>query len=587
MTRHVASPGASPAWIVLAVAFATALHLPSLGAGFFVDDSTHQIVLDGRHEVPSLRPWALFDFGEASAWAGLDAPPWTLPWWTSADFKGRFFRPLTSLTLWLDHALYGTAAVGYHATSLLWYLAVLVLTVGVYRALGLGRGATALAVVLLAGTNGAVLPVGWIANRNTVVAAAFVLAAVLVVVRGGRRWRLPVALGLGLLAVGGKESGVLAFALVAAWFLLEAHRAVDPATRRRCVASAATAAAVALAVIGALAAAGYGTRSVFYATPWADPGRYLAHLAVLFTAGGLRLLAPVSLDLAMLYRQTLPVVMAVGAASVALVTWAFGRRVAGHPAASFLAAWVVLALLPQGGAMPSDRLLFDAAVGSAGLLALAITRTLGGASGAGRPLRVGAAVLLLSAGVLGPVVVGVVAAAMPGMSDRLRAAILATEVGPPGRGVVDAVVLQSGTTLMAFSLAPTWAVETGRTDVRFTFVQYAGEPLVWTRDGPRSCTLRSIGGPLLGSPFEQVFRSRPEPPGPGERLRGVAVDVTPLEVDGDGLRAIRLELRRSLDHPDVRFLVPDANGLLRPHRVPAPGETVILPRPVPAVPPLP
>lgn len=591
MPRHpmteTAAPSKTPvAWIWLAVALATALHLPSLGAGFYADDYTHQLALDGSISIPTLQPWSLYDFGEASDWPQDPRSSWAIHWWTSPDFKGRFFRPLTSLTLWLDHALYGAEPLGYHVTSLAWYLAALLLTVAVYRGLGLDRATTALAIVLVAGTNGATLPVGWVANRNTLVASVFVLAAVLVAVRGRGPWRLPAALACGLAAVGGKESGVLAFALVAAWSLLEACRAGSPTQRRRHAVAAAASAVAALAVIAALAAAGYGTRSLFYATPWTDPARYLGHLAVLLTAGGLRLLAPASLDLMMLHGVGLPAAMAAGVAAVAALGWALGRRMADHPAAPFLAAWAVLALLPQGGVMPSDRLLFDAAVGSAGLLAIGVRRTLGADAGAPRRARIAARTVLVCGGVLGPAFVGVQSAAVPAAAGDLREAILATDPGPRAGGPVDAVVLQSGTTMLAFSLAPTWAVESGRDDVRFPMVQLAGVPLEWSRDGDRSCVLRSAGGPLLATPFERVFRSSAGPPTVTTMLGSAVMGVEPLEAAGGGLRAVRLVFPRSLDDPRLRFLVP-IDGILRPIDPPPIGETVLLPRPAPAVPLLP
>jgi hypothetical protein len=115
-------------WLWL-VPFGLALHLPTLGMGFFTDDYSHQIILQGA-EHPTLRPWSLYDFG------GVPAPDEPgrqfgfFPWWTSPDWKIRFFRPLTSLTLWLDHFLFGRWSVGYHLTSLAWFAGILILIGG-------------------------------------------------------------------------------------------------------------------------------------------------------------------------------------------------------------------------------------------------------------------------------------------------------------------------------------------------------------------------------------------------------------------------------------------------------------------------
>lgn len=576
----------SAVWIALAIALAVGLQLPSLGAGFYADDWVHQLVLDGGTAIPTLKPWALFDFGVASEWPVLDDSPWARNWWTSPDFTARFFRPLTSLTLWLDHSLYGADPIGYHVTSLAWYLGALLLIAVLYRSLGLDRATTAVALVLVAGTNGATLPAGWPSNRNTLIAGALVVAAVLVAIRGRGRWRLPVAFGVAILAVTGKESGVLGLALIAVWHLLAARRASDADDRRRALWTAIAAAAAAMLVVLALAAAGFGTRSMYYATPWHQPWRYLGHLAVLATAGGLRLVAPVSVDLVLLAPATRPFAIAAGLVAVVAVARWLWPRVASHPAAPFLAAWLVLGLLPQGGVMPSDRLLFDAAIGSAGLLALGVMRTLRSPTGR-RSARAVAWTLVVSAGVLGCGLNLVQSSAVAHGARALEAAIVATDPGPPGADLTDAVVLQSGNQMLAFCLVATWAATTHRHDVRFTLAHGGATALEWHRDDKRTCTLRATDGAMLESPFEQVLRSGPDPPRVGQRYRTAAMEVEPVAVDQGGLRSIRLHFRRSLDNPELRFLIPDGHGILRPVPPPPVGATVVLPRATRAVPMLP
>ena len=104
-------------WLLpLVVALGVAWHAPSLTIGFVGDDYTHQFILERGSAHTSLRPWNLYDFG-------THPYPWEtrsiwwenggLPWWTQPDWKLRFFRPLTSLTIWLDHTLYGDWAPGY------------------------------------------------------------------------------------------------------------------------------------------------------------------------------------------------------------------------------------------------------------------------------------------------------------------------------------------------------------------------------------------------------------------------------------------------------------------------------------------
>src|SRR6187455_2683318 len=93
-------------WLVLALALAC--QLPSLRLGFYADDYVHQIALhDPGRFGDVLRPWSLYDFGTYADWVSLYERFGGMPWWISPDWKVRFFRPLTSLSLWIDAKLFG------------------------------------------------------------------------------------------------------------------------------------------------------------------------------------------------------------------------------------------------------------------------------------------------------------------------------------------------------------------------------------------------------------------------------------------------------------------------------------------------
>jgi hypothetical protein len=571
---------------VVVIAGGVALQLPSLGIGFFADDYVHQAVLEGQMPPGApLAPWDLYDFGRADDWrdeSGLLTPIW----WASDEWQVRFLRPVTSVSIWLDHCLWGDQARGYHLTSLAWYAVTLGLALALLRCLGLARPAALLAVALMACTNGATLPVGWIANRNTLLATTATLGAMLALLRLGPRRGLPVALALAAVAVGCKESGVVAFAMIAAWLGLRGlgdlaapgAPAGDPGSRpgRAELRNAAVALGAAAAYVALIALAGVGTRSLFYATPWHEPAAYLANLWVLLTAGLLRLVVPISLDLATMVpqaRQVLPVVGLVLAWPLAVVVW---RRVGSHPAAGMLGLWTVVSLLVEGSAPSSDRLIFQAAFGSAGLLALLIHRALDEVTRT-RSRQLLAWTLLVLAGPVSAVGTLIQGTAIAAISRSLRRQVLAVDVGPPHQGVIDAVLLQAGDPMLPFVLGPTWWGETGRTDVRFTILQMDRRGLVWTRVDERTMVLRSTGTPLLTGLFESVYRSDRQPPQPGELLRSTILAVEPLQDEGDGLRSIRVRLDRSLDDPGLRFLAPGEGGRLVPLEPPAPGETLVLP----------
>ena len=47
---------------------ALALHLPSLGMGFYADDHVHQLALAEPELGLPMRPWSLYDFGTRHDW---------------------------------------------------------------------------------------------------------------------------------------------------------------------------------------------------------------------------------------------------------------------------------------------------------------------------------------------------------------------------------------------------------------------------------------------------------------------------------------------------------------------------------------
>ena len=99
-------------WLAGLVLLGVALHLPALWMGFYADDYLHRLVLEGRVEQAPMKPWNLYDFGAVADWVGLSGSTGAIPWWTPPDWSARFLRPLASLSLWLDHFLFGDLALG-------------------------------------------------------------------------------------------------------------------------------------------------------------------------------------------------------------------------------------------------------------------------------------------------------------------------------------------------------------------------------------------------------------------------------------------------------------------------------------------
>ena len=552
------------------------LHLPSLQTGFFADDYTYQLIMRGLWPDHTLPAWNMFDFGDVPGWQGHDPGPWTKIWWTAPDWQTRFFRPLTSGLFWLEHATWGENSVGYHVTSLFLYGVLLGLALAVYRALGLGRRSALIALAFYAATSCGVFPVGWIANVNTVLATLLTLSAVLAVARLRGRWRLPVALTLAVLAFGAKESGLVAPLVVSAYLALEAHRAPVGPARRQALIGSILALSVAGGLLAAYILAGYGTRCLLYATPWINPGLYLQRLAVLFTAGLLRLVVPVGVDLVYLVPAT-AIPLCVTAAVVMLIVGRYvWRRVSPHPAALFLAAWIFLSLLLEGSVLSSDRLLFNAAVGSAGLLALFVYASLSQRT-APRRQRALAWAVIVSAGIFSGLLTLFQQFTLAHISRALRTHVLTADPGPATGGRLDCVVLQPGNAVAVLSFNAVHAIAGRRPDARYHHFQFGQRGLEWTRDSETTCLLSSLDEPFLTHFLEGLYLTSSEPPLPETRFETEVFKVEVMASDAEGLHSVRLSFDRPLDSADLRFLIT-RDGHLASISPPPIGETVTIPR---------
>ena len=535
------------------------MKLPTLGVGFFADDYVQQVVLTGQRGPLPIPLWNLYDWGTAADWTGFGREHEALPWWTASDWKVRFFRPLTSLSLGLDHALWGSDARGYHVTNLFLWLVLLALAYRLYRALGLASGVATTALFVFVLSDSSSVPVGWIANRNTLLEAALACAAVLAALRG----RAAGALVLGLAAALSKESGSFALLLLA-WIL-----------QRR---GQGRAALGALALFGAelafLVLEGYGTRSLFYSTPWSDPGAFLANLALLASGGVLALLGPLPLDLTLLLPGARIGLLLLGvAAGWPLAVWIV-RRAPNGPSRSLALAWTALFLVPQAGALPADRLLFVPSIGAAALLALAWSGERARWHELSRLRRVGAGALALSVTLgSGLLLLAQDVDVLPGMARHLRDKALATELGPPASARLEVLVLQTESQMQAFTLASTWHAVNEDESVRFSLLQSGPRALRWTRTGERTFELETLGRPFLDGPFERVNLVTNQTPSVGTRWKAYPFEVEALAVDASGLRRIRVALDRSLDDPTLRFLRP-IEGVLSPIAPPAIGATI-------------
>jgi hypothetical protein len=268
--------------LLLAVAVAVVLCAPGLGGGLVADDYGHaQFMLDhlhGRSDSPyaKLAWWDMFDIcGRSGPSIRQRVAYGTLPWWTSPDLKIAFLRPLAVASQYLDFLLWPHTPWLMHLHNVVLYaLCVWIAGVLYQRFIG-ARALAGLAALLYAVDEAHADGTAWLADRNTLLTALFVLLALLAFDRARRggsragRWLAPLA----LLAAHASSEGALA-----AWGYLGAYAlCIDRAPPRARLAALAPLALITLAWVSLAAVTGFGVRgSGIYVDPRSHPLYFIA-----------------------------------------------------------------------------------------------------------------------------------------------------------------------------------------------------------------------------------------------------------------------------------------------------------------------
>lgn len=557
----------------------------SLRWGFLYDDYFHQFALRGLGGGATMHPWGLYEFTGGDR---LQMANWrTHPWWASPDFKVRFFRPLTSLTILADYKLWHDWEPGYHLTSLALFAVFLWLAFRLYVALGASGRASLWALAFLAVKDGHTMSVSWIAGRNALLGAVFVAATVLAVVRSTtgthpRRW-LFLSVVCFLLACGSRESGIVAAPLVALYMLASGPYAAGGSVLERLRRSLES---PVLWLFGLLAVGyltfyileGYGTKSLMYPMPWSDPVAYLARFMVLLPVSLLSLFLGFASDVVPAFPEyTLPLVC-VGIPVLAGVGGILWRLLGWTRMVAFAMGWMLLCLLVVGGTEPSDRLLMDASVASCLLIGLAFERLL--------PLRQQWRNRQYARVVLAVFLLLGLAGSIPMTSARCREI---AKVGHMDRDIIReaeidltapaprrVILLNSPSNMLSLTAATTWSVLHQDRDTEFFPLQFGRRGLIWERIDEQTMTLTAVGQPFLTHRFEQLFISPRATIVQGSAYRTSAFTAAAEVVEPDGIRTVRLVFRDGIDDPAHHFLAWNGRRLART-RPPTVGRTVRLP----------
>jgi hypothetical protein len=574
------------------VLLGVANHGSSLGWGFLYDDYMHQYMIRFAGDPPAGSLWNLYDF--ASAHDPELRLRGFLPWWTSEDFQIRYFRPITSLSLLADAALYGRWAPGYHATSLALFGLFLYLTFELYVALGASARAALLALAVLACDDVHALPVGWLAARSTPMAALFVIATLLAVHRHERS-RKPIDLGLAvlcfLLACASKEDSAMAVPVVA-WYLLLVARPSGPESLRKGFARVLRSPSLwALGLTAALygafyARSGYGTNSALHLTPWEEPVRFALHLAEMIPLNLTTLFFGLpGGDLIFTRPRLEPFLVGLGILGVLVLAGIYRRWAFPRPLAAFAIGWSLLATIPASVVLTSDRLLTVSSVGAALVVGLVMDNLGSLRSLLGnrryRALATWGLFVFVSL-VLALPVLHVRGRMFAAMASRDREAIVNADLEGSDGARPDIVLVNSPSSLLGLFASPTAGVVHDDPGIRVYPLQFGRRSTTWYRESNGALVV-TYGSPPLLDRFELLLRSHGDPPRPGTRFETGAFSATVLEIDGSGIRKVRFTSRRSFDDPSYRLLVWKDGRFQRVSPPPVGVEPMTIEEPEPTV----
>lgn len=561
------------------------LAAPAVGRRRVLDDHVLELIArGGDRAVPQASGLDLFRFASGNpeeSWRMMDVGS-LLPWWTDPELKVSFFRPLSAWLHRLDFALWGQHSEAMYAHGLLWLLLLLVLVQRLYARFEAHGGAPVLAAWLYAvnDANGPV--VSWLSNRNALVSATGVVAALWFHDRARRdghgpsRWLAPVSLAV---ASFGGELGL------SAWAYLLAHALVfesGPLLRR--LSALWSHALVTLIWLAAYVSSGAGARgSGVYLHPLADPSAFLLQLpqraGVLLGAA----FGPVPADLSFVGSAALvPVAAALALGLVGALAWVIHAAPSRDRTTLFWWLGTLLAVLPITASFPSDRLLLLVNLGAMALVARALRVAWPGTSQAGARRTMARALgapLLLVHAVLSPLL-------LPWRAQQMQQLGAASERAFACLEDIDHLQRRTLVVLGApadFFVSYLQAERGARGLPRPEHVYWVANPGATLRVraiDEHALTLERDGG-FFTTPAEALYRSRRSPLAPGTRipLSGLVARIGSVDATGAPLQ---VELRFPQPLADERLVFLALRGDVYERVAPSELER----RPIAAAPPI-
>lgn len=495
------------------------------------------------------------------------------PWWSYPDLQVGFFRPLSSLLVALDVNVIGDHPLLWHLHSIAWYAALLLVALAFYRRV-LPAHVAPVALLAFAIDDSHWMPVGWLANRNGLVAVTFALLGLLLHLKWREDgWRIGAVLSALCFALG-LAGGESALGLLGFVFLYEVMNVRGQRLRTRAL-SLLPLLTVVVPWQVLYRAYGYGARgSAIYVDPVSDPLGFLqvAPGRALALIGSMTL--NISADLWVFLGNGRAVLVIAGVVGAGLFTLFIRAARPSWPDAEWRRLrWLLLcalcAVVPVAATFPADRLVIVASVASAAIIASLLHALWKDVSPTARFARV----LLVITAFISP---------LPGWVFSPWWMNLISEHAD--RGLNDVAFTDdalAGHVLLFNAPDPFVALYGGATRMihgkrgpqSWQVLSFAPFSHRLTRVRDDAFELEVVGGALLGTVMEQLVRAPRYPLDAGAVVRIDGLTVTVLAATDGRPTRFRVELTRPLND----FTLAQWKGArLAPLALPAVGESVLL-----------
>jgi hypothetical protein len=171
---------ATRTWLSIVLGLGVIVHYAALRTGFLLDDFIHISMLRGNFpaERSALDLYNFVDDANRSEMLARGI----LPWWSHPELTIKFFRPLSSALIWLDHRVFGPSPLAMHLHSLAWWAAMVLGAFALYRRFFSERVAR-IGVFVFALAPCHAMPMAWLANRDALISLGLGIPGLIVYTR--------------------------------------------------------------------------------------------------------------------------------------------------------------------------------------------------------------------------------------------------------------------------------------------------------------------------------------------------------------------------------------------------------------------